>query len=108
MSTTTKPANVRPKRESLGWKYLEARPESSKRQMYVKGSRLRAATVWIDIDVNGMTREKAALNFDLPVAAIDEIVRYCEANEELIRAEAEEERRSLREAGVQLEPPASR
>src|ERR1051325_3014815 len=103
MSLTIKPATSRAKRATRGWKYLELRPESSKRQLYVKGSRLRAATVWIDMDVNSMTPEKAASNFDLPVAAIDEIIRYCEANEGLIRAEAEEERRSLREAGVELE-----
>src|SRR5436190_11235971 len=37
------------------WKYLVARPHPWRRQLYVKGRRLPAARVWMDMLVNKMT-----------------------------------------------------
>jgi hypothetical protein len=84
------------------WKYLTERAHAWRRQLYVKGRKLRAATVWLDMQVNGMTRDEAAANWELPLEAIDEIARYCEECADLIRAEAEEERLRLRLAGVDV------
>ena len=86
------------------WIYLAPRPHSWKRQLYVKGRRLTAANVWYDMLANEMTPEEAAENWDLPLQAIEEIVRYCEANRDLIAMEADEERRFLHEKGVSLVP----
>ena len=90
------------------WTYLVARPHPWRRQLFVKGRRLRAFTVWMDMQTNGMTPEEAADNWDLPLAAIEEIRRYCEEQRALLEMEAEEERRRLLEEGVNLEPPAAR
>jgi uncharacterized protein (DUF433 family) len=90
------------------WKYLVARPHSWRRQLYVKGRKLRASTVWMDMQTNEMTPEEAADDWDLPLAAIEEIIRYCESHRQLLAMEAEEERRHLLEAGVPLEPPTAR
>ena len=57
------------------------------------------------MQVNHMTPEEAAENWDLPIEAIHEIIRYCQANRELLAMEADEEERRLRERGVRLEPP---
>jgi len=54
-----------------------------------------------------MTPEQAADNWDLPLAAIQEVLLYCEANQDLLRLEAEEEGYRLREKGVSLEPSAA-
>jgi hypothetical protein len=89
------------------WEYLEARPHAWRRQLYVKGRKLPAFIVWSDMETNGMTPEEAADNWDLPLEAIDEIVRYCEEHRELLVAEAEEERRRLIASGVSLEPPVA-
>ncbi len=51
-----------------------------------------------------MTIAEAAENWDLPVAAIDEAVRYCERHQDLIKLEADEERQRLEAKGVSLEP----
>src|SRR5437879_1570962 len=90
------------------WNYLVARPHPWRRQLFVKGRRLRAFTVWMDMQTNGMTPEEAADNWDLPLEAIEEIRRYCEAQRALLEMEAEEARRRLLEEGIGLEPPAAR
>jgi len=86
------------------WTYLVGRPHPWRRGLYVKGRRLSAYAVWSDMLTNGMSVEEAAENWDLPVDAIDEIVRYCEANRALLAMEADEERRWLEERGVALGP----
>lgn len=78
------------------WRYLVQREHPWRRQMSVKGRRLLAATVWRDMQVNQQTPEEAAKDWDLPPDAIDEIVRWCEANRSLIEMEAEEEANLLR------------
>ena len=88
---------------SRQWKYLIERPHPWRRQLYVKGRRLLAATVWRDMQVNELSLEQTAKNFSLPVEAVVEIVRYCEANQELLKMEADEERHRLEETGVMIE-----
>lgn len=87
-----------------GWKYLASRPESWKRQLFVKGRRLTAANVWFDMFANQQTPQEAAENWNLPLEAIEEIIRYCEANEDVIGTEADEEKRSLLAHGIELTP----
>jgi uncharacterized protein (DUF433 family) len=93
------------------YKYLASRPDSWRKQLYVRGRRLRASNVHIAMLVNKMTPQEAADDWDLPLEAVEEIIRYCEANEPLITAEAEFEKRNLIEAGldpdVRLGPKAA-
>jgi hypothetical protein len=91
-----------------GWNYLVARPHPWRRQLYVKGRKLRAYTVWQDMQANQFTPQEAADNWELPLAVVDEILRYCESNRELLNMEADEERRRLLEEGIPLEPPPAR
>jgi hypothetical protein len=42
---------------------------------------------------NKMSAEQAAENWDLPLPAIYEVVRYCESYQELLKLEADEEHR---------------
>ena len=51
-----------------------------------------------------MSLEEAADNWNLPLAAIEEAIRYCESHQELLKLEAEEERYRLEQQGVSLEP----
>jgi hypothetical protein len=87
------------------WKYLVQVAHPWKKQLYVKGRRLFAATVWSEMRVNKLSRVEAADNWELPAEAIDEIISYCEANEELLKMEAQEEGHVLTERGIKLEPP---
>lgn len=86
------------------WKYLVQIPHAWKKQLYVKGRKLSAAAVWTGINVNKLSKEEAAFNWDLPLGAIDEIVQYCETHKELLQMEAEEEGRRLKLKGIKIEP----
>ena len=86
------------------WQFLEPRPSSWRKQLYLKGRKLTAFTVWSDMIANEDTIHETADNWDLPIEAIKEAIEYCETNRELLKSEAEEERRYLEERGVVLEP----
>lgn len=57
----------------------------------MKGTKLLASLVWQDALANQMSREQVAENWDVSLAAIDEIWKYCETNRSLIELEAREE-----------------
>ena len=84
------------------FQYLVERPHAWRRQLYVKGRRLLASTVWADMQSNGHNIAEAADDWDLPLEAIEEIVRYCEGHQRLIGMEADEERHRLEADGVSL------
>ncbi len=86
------------------WQYLESRPHSWREQLYIKGRKLTAFTVWSDMMVNGETPNDAAENWDLPLAAVQEAIEYCSTHQELLKREAESERRYLEQRGISLEP----
>ncbi len=89
------------------WQYLVARPHPWRRQLYIKGRKLLASTVRQDMIANEMSPEQAAENWELPLTAIYEVIRYCESHRELLKLEADEERHRLEEKGVSLEPTAA-
>ena len=86
------------------WQFLEPRPSSWRKQLYLKGKKLTAFTVWSDMIANKDTLDETADNWDLPREAVREAIKYCENNQELLKSEAEEERRYLEEKGIILEP----
>ena len=86
------------------WQYLEKRPHPWRQQLYFKGKRLKAFDVWITMQVEQMTPSEAAEDWDLPLAAVQEAIEYCQNHQELLKQEAEEERRYLEERGISVEP----
>ena len=86
------------------WQYLESRPHPWRKQLYIKGRKLKAFTVWSDMIVNELTPEEVAENKELPLAAVYEAIEYCQSNQGLLKREAQEERRRLEEKGISLEP----
>jgi uncharacterized protein (DUF433 family) len=86
------------------WRYLEKRPDSWRQQLYIKGRKLTAFTVWADTIANGLTPEEVADSKDIPLAAVREAIEYCQSHQELLRQEAEAERRYLEAEGVIIEP----
>ena len=77
------------------WQFLAPRPHKWRKQLYIKNSRLPASAIWSDLIANNMTVEDAADNWNLPIAAIQEVLLYCELNKELLDFEADEEGRRL-------------
>lgn len=88
------------------WQYLEQRPDSWRSQLYIKGRKLRAFTVWMDMLVNDLTPNDVAENKELPLAAVEEAILYCETNQVLLEKEAEEEKSRLEAKGISVEPKA--
>jgi uncharacterized protein (DUF433 family) len=73
--------------------YLAPNPKSAYKQLFVKGTRIRARTLygWYAC-AEPMTPHEIAREFDLPVEAVQEAIVYCESNPpELIDDYAREE-----------------
>ena len=87
------------------WHYLEARPHPWRRQLYVKGRRLRAFSVWSDLNTNQLTAEDVAQSRELPLEAVRECIRYCEENRQLLKDECDQEGQWLRARGLKIDPP---
>ncbi len=84
------------------WTYLVEHAHPWKRQLFVKGRKMTAATVWTTMIANKDTIEETAEDWSLPLEAVREIVRYCEDNRQLLEMEADEELRLLEEKGVRV------
>ncbi len=56
------------------WQYLEPRPHPWRKQLYLKEKRIKASVIYSDIMANNETVSEAAENWDLPLAAIAEII----------------------------------
>ena len=97
--TASTPAHTGP------WHHLEARPHPWRRQLYVKGRRLRAFSVWSNMIANHLTAEEIAQSRDLPIEAVHECVQYCEENLQMLADECDQEERWLTARGVKIEPP---
>jgi hypothetical protein len=81
------------------WQYLVERPHSWRRQLYIKGRNRTAAQLVSSMNANSLNLDQAAADVDLPLGAVEEALRYCHKNAELLSLEAAEERRRLVEKG---------
>lgn len=77
------------------WQYLESRPQSWRKQLYLKGQNIKASDIYSEMIISEETPEEAAENWNLPLAAIQEVIEYCKAHQELLKREAQEEHRRL-------------
>lgn len=90
------------------YRYLVFRPHVWRRQPWVKGTRILAATIWRDMATNTVSATEAAVEWDLPLAAVQEAVSWCEAHRELLELEALEERRQSTAHGISVGAAPSR
>src|SRR5438270_682476 len=76
------------------WRYLAPNPKSSYKQLFIKGTRIRAETIpdaIYDTDVP-QTPEQVAADYGLPVEAVREAIAYCAGGPpEIARDRAAEE-----------------
>jgi uncharacterized protein (DUF433 family) len=75
------------------WKHLAPNPKSSYRQLFVRGTRITARTLYgLSANLEPMTPEEIAREFNLPVEAVLESIAYCESNPpELLKDYAREQ-----------------
>jgi uncharacterized protein (DUF433 family) len=64
------------------WKCLEPRPKSFCRQLFIKGTRIRAEVIFgLHVnEVEPMTPEAIAAEYSLPLEAVQEAIAYCQCN----------------------------
>ena len=77
--------------QNATWQWLVGRNHPWMKQMFLKGKKLRASTVYYDMIANGLSIAETADNFSIPESAVSEAVKWCELNTELLEAEANEE-----------------
>jgi uncharacterized protein (DUF433 family) len=83
------------------YKHLEPRPGSRYRALWLKGRRIRAATVWELVHgPDPYTAEEYAENFHVPLEAVLEALDYVEQNQEVVEQDRKGEAASLRARGL--------
>jgi uncharacterized protein (DUF433 family) len=86
------------------WKHLEAHPQSSYKQLFLKGTRLRAEIIYGEMEYgepdDPMTPEKIAAYRNLPVEAVREAIAYCESDPPEIEEDHRREREFFQAMGV--------
>jgi hypothetical protein len=91
--------------EQCQYKYLGPR-SSNYQQYFVKGrGGLRAETLYRHtVGLEPRTPEEVAKDYDLPVEAVLEAIRYCIENEALLREERDKELAHIRARGLDKPP----
>lgn len=82
------------------YQHLENRPDKSTRELCVRGTGIRASTIWHDRYVWRHTPAQIAQDRDIPLEAVHEALVYCQENWEIICEEKESERERLDKAGL--------
>jgi uncharacterized protein (DUF433 family) len=89
---------------SITYEYLEPRPKSAYRQLFVKNTRIRAELIY-RAHVNAeepMSAEELAADYMLPLEAVVEAIEYCKSNPPEISADLAREQAIMAATG-QLE-----
>ena len=86
------------------WKHLEPHPQSYYKQLFVKGTRIRAEVIYgllVDGDPpDPTTPEEIAEGMNVSVEAVREAIAYCEADPPEIEEDHRRERESLKASGI--------
>jgi uncharacterized protein (DUF433 family) len=87
---------------ATSWQFLAPNLESSYKQLFIKGTRIRAEVIY-GMTVDGsepMTPEAVAADLGLPLAAVKEAIAYCEANPREIDEDHRGEERIMDATGM--------
>ena len=87
---------------STTWQYLAPNPKSCYKQLFIKGTRLRARVLYgmfMSAD-EPMTPQEIAAEANLPLEAVNEAVAYCQSNPPEIAQDREREERLMEASGM--------
>ena len=84
------------------YKHLERDPKSVYKQLSIKGRRIKARTLYgrFMSDEDPMTVEEIAADYNLPLEAVEEAIRYCQSDPPEIREDFEREERLMEASGM--------
>ncbi len=87
---------------SVAWQYLAPNPKSCYKQLFVKGTRIRARVLYgMHMSAEEpMTPEEIAADFGLPLEAVKEAIAYCQSNPPEIARDFEREERLMEASGM--------
>jgi uncharacterized protein (DUF433 family) len=87
---------------SMTWKYLAPNPKSAYKQLFIKGRRIRARTLYglYASAEDPMTAEQIAAEYDLAVDAVKEAIAYCQSNPPEIKEDSDREERIMQATGM--------
>src|SRR5438034_404250 len=87
---------------STTWKYLAPNPKSKYKQLFIKGRRIRARTLYgaYMSAEEPMTPEEIAADYDLPLEVVQEAIAYCQSDPPEIREDFEREERIMEATGM--------
>lgn len=86
--------------ESTQWRYLETNPKSWRKQLFIKGTNIKASSIWLDFLLESFTPEELADDRDISVESVKEAIKYCNENQQLLEQEAQEELLELKTIGI--------
>jgi uncharacterized protein (DUF433 family) len=87
------------------YRYLEPRPRSHYRQLWVKGRHIRAEVLYrFTLGEEPRTPEEIAHDYTLPVEVVHEAIDYAVHNQELLEAERAREAWRMKQLGLDRAP----
>jgi len=88
--------------------YLEHRPDKQTQELFIRGTGVRASTIWHDRYISRMAPQQIAQNREIPEVAVLEALAYCQDSWDVICAEKDAERLWLEDQGFFEEPSRAR
>jgi uncharacterized protein (DUF433 family) len=84
------------------WKHLAPNPKSAYKQLFIKGRRIRARTLYgfYMSAEEPMTPQEIAADYDLPLEAVQEAIAYCQTNPPEIKEDFAHEERIMEATGM--------
>jgi len=84
------------------WKYLAPNPKSVYKQLFVKGTRIRARVLYglFMSEEEPRTPEQIAADYALPIEAVREAIAYCQSNPPEIEDDFRREEALMATAGM--------
>ncbi|MCI0640806.1 MAG: DUF433 domain-containing protein [Gemmataceae bacterium] len=87
---------------SATWQHLAPNPKSCYKQLFVKGTRIRARVLYglFMSALEPLTPQEIAAEFSLPLAAVQEAIAYCQSNPPEIAQDFAREERLMEASGM--------
>lgn len=84
------------------WKHLAPNPKSAYKQLFIKGRRIRARTLYgmYMSAEEPMTPAVIAAEYDLPLEVVEEAIAYCQTDPPEIKEDFEREERIMEATGM--------
>jgi uncharacterized protein (DUF433 family) len=70
------------------YQHLEKRPDKRSQELFVRGTGIRASTIWHDRYISRHSPDQIAKDRDLSTQAVSEALAYCQEHWEIVCQEA--------------------